>query len=370
MHFLNACGIIQAINWDGDIVEKINLEETFQELLRVMIANNKGLSGDIYDKYAAIYMAPASNVIGAVNLLDTSNIYTALVVGASGGYIFELLLHGVKRIDAFDINVNQYLFYKLLEVAIKTLDYNTFINTFCAQKKDRGQIFSCTLNTPSILPLIFKLDGQVGKFWHDLLMITNNNLRSLFKTNFFRTDYKLFPEYLEKYSSVYNRNSYNELQRILKNNNYTINYEICSIEDIANIFNGKKYDVVIWDNILQYFRTIPSLDEVSRVNSFVKKDISNMLNLGGIIQVDYGFEVASHAVSKLIGRTPPNLSVNDVFSLEKNSAIINREKREGIIPGLISKYEDYYYEFIPGVEEELSIGHHAENVVLSYIKKR
>lgn len=95
-----------------------------------------------------------------------------------------------------------------------------------------------------------------------------------------------------------------------------------------------------------------------------------MLNLGGIIQVDYGFEVASHAVSSLIGRTPPNLSGNDVFSLETNSAIINRAKREGIIPGLISQYEDYYYEFIPGVEEELSIGHHAENVVLSYVKKR
>lgn len=124
----------------------------------------------------------------------------------------------------------------------------------------------------------------------------------------------------------------------------------------------------MFDNILQYYKNIPRLNDVYKVNNFIKNDVSNMLTDNGVVQVAYGFEVASDAVCKVINRKIPNMTTADALLLEMNKEYINKEKKEGIISNLARKYNDYSLHFIPGVEADSFFRHYPENVVLTYKK--
>lgn len=51
------------------------------------------------------------------------------------------------------------------------------------------------------------------------------------------------------------------------------------------------YDVIVLDNVLQYYKDIPEFNNSSDVNSFIDKRISRLLNGCGVIQAGYGYEV-------------------------------------------------------------------------------
>ena len=350
-------------------MENINVAESIQKLPIVAEDNNKRISGDVFGKYSAIYIAPTSNIKDSVNLLDTDNYDNALVVGANGAYINELLLKGIKTIDAFDINVYQYYFYELIQAGIKLLSYEDFINCFCAKKIGPKQQDLSNMFDISRIEFIVKIiDGEAGEFW-DFLLDVGLSPRELLTSNLFRKGYYLLQEHLQKFSSVYDVNKYYELQKILLGNDYRIDYRISGIEEVAQEFKGRKYDIIAFDNILQYYRRLPSLNNVYKVNSFIQNDVVPMLNVDGTVQVSYGFEIPSDAVSKMKKRVV-NRSIQDQLLLQRNSRVINHELKEGIIPSLLKKYDGYDYDFIPGVETDPDINHKSDNIVLSYVRRQ
>ena len=351
-------------------MENIDFEESKRSLLGVIENPNNNYNGDLFGKYAAIYLAPTFNVIGAVDLLDTDNINNALVVGTGGAYIHELLLRGVNNIDAFDINVYQYYYYELLKAGIEIFNYDDFIRFFCAEKLGNGQVFSSVFNSYLMEALLPFMEENASDFWNYLMNLTNYDVAGLIESNLFRTSYFLYPEYLREYSSIYDRNKFNKLKDILLNSDYKIDYRIIDIENVPDTFNGNSYDTILFGNIFQYYKGIPRLNTIYRVNNFIQDEISKLLNNRGVCQVCYGFEVASNAVSNQIKREIPNLSFKDKIMLEQNKRITNDERKNGIISSIIRKYgEDYSLDFIDGVETDTSISHKSENVVLSYVKK-
>lgn len=220
-------------------MENINLNEALNEVTSVINNKNEDKTGDIYSKYASIYLAPTSNVKDTINLFDTNNINTSLVVLGSGAYIYELLLKGVKEIDAFDINVFQYFYYELLKSAIKNLDYKDFTKSFTAENLSIRQDMSNMFQSYTMFDILEDVAEPARSFWSSLFISSRDGFNKLLCTNLFRGCYKLYLSYLTEFSSFYNEEDFYNLQNILIDNDYNINYKISEIQDIPNMFNDK-----------------------------------------------------------------------------------------------------------------------------------
>ena len=124
----------------------------------------------------------------------------------------------------------------------------------------------------------------------------------------------------------------------------------------------------MFDNILQYYKDIPTLDDVRTINRYAKEKWTKMLTNKGRIQIDYGFEVAYDAAREILYndeiKKPTNFDEMAIrFGIEK-------EKKEGLISNIIKTYgvsdgSPYSIDFIRAVEEN---GGHmsSKNAILTY----
>lgn len=62
-----------------------------------------------FSKYSPIYMASTSNVKSTLRLYDEYE--TVLCLGSTGAHGYEAALNGARRVDMFDINELQRLYY-------------------------------------------------------------------------------------------------------------------------------------------------------------------------------------------------------------------------------------------------------------------
>lgn len=83
-----------------------------------------------------------------------------------------------------------------------------------------------------------------------------------------------------------------------------INYHICGIDEIHKEFKDKRYDLIVFGNILQYYKSIPALDNIISINKFLKEKWCPLLNDFGQIQLGYGFEVVAEAVKQILNGKP------------------------------------------------------------------
>ena len=89
-------------------------------------------SGDIHKSFSYLsipYLVPTENINGYYDLLDFNNKDILTVIGASDN-VFNAILKGAKKIDAFDISIYAIMFYYLKEAAVKALDYDEYMMFF------------------------------------------------------------------------------------------------------------------------------------------------------------------------------------------------------------------------------------------------
>lgn len=316
-------------------------------VMRSALSSLVNSRGDKFSSEGAIYIAPTSNVKDMCNLF--SNYGSVLTVGGGGGIPFESLLRGAKNVECFDINRRQRAYFDLLCTSIRNLSYEDFCRFF---SMDGKQFMS-----PLILDVLgFFFEEDENRAILEPLFYFN-------KKDNFRYDYDVRMSFLTRFTSYYNKEDYERLQKELYDKR--INFEVCDISDVPQVFEGKKYDLIFLDNILQYYKNIAMLDSAYKVNNFIKKDLSQLLTDDGIIQVNYGFQLAAAALDSskpfVLDSGKP---YNNTFMSKQ---MVEVEKKEGI-NGLLLAKGDYDYEFIPGVEVELA--EKAANVVLTYKKKR
>lgn len=341
------------------LAKNIDLDEAFRKSYE--ISEQEIEHYDKFSNYSPMYLAPTSNVIDAAK--QYPNPETALVVGGMGAYPFELAIKGTKRIDCFDKNTLQYMVFELIKTAIKALEYEDFIIHFT------HPITKTTMLTPNffsefvIEQLMYLMDYPADMYWAEL---TNYSVYQLLHTNLFRTLYVMTSTYLKSLSSIYTYEGFYALKHKLLNNEVEINYHIRDISDIPYEFSEQKYNLVMFDNIFQYYKSIPGLNNASAINSFITKKIDPMLTENGQVQVGYGFEVASNAVSTFLNRKLdlPSFVLNNIgYKLQ-----IAEELKQGYMPQLLKKYpENYETRFIPGAE--IHPNYKSENVILSYKKR-
>lgn len=336
---------------------QINLKEALKKTME--ISRKEIEKEDKFTSYSPIYVAPTSNVKDTVKLYN--NVKKALVVGSQGALIYELLLNGTTEIDCFDKNILQYLYYELLKTSIMYDDFKDFELNFTAIKKGPYQNYNLMLDSDMFFDLIPKMEEPARSYWSNLFM--SENINKLLSTNLFRMSYMVDSPYLRNLSSIYEIDSFYKLQEILNSKDIKINYHICDITDIHKEFASKTYDLIMFDNILQYYKSIPALDNIVLVHKYVREKLASMLNKNGKIQLGYGFEVIARSVSEILGRDYYHMDgIQEKFA----QMVTNKSIKEDFIPNMIKKYDRYDLDFIRGVET--MDGYESENVVLTYKK--
>lgn len=316
-----------------------------------------------YDTYDSIYIASTSNVKGTLELYKDYD--SVLTVGSTGAHAYEAALHGAKKVDQFDINELQRLFYEYMKTAIIHLNYEDFVKHFTLKrqafimpKSELKDLLSNELYY-RIKPY---LPEDVEMVFGELFEHTSN--LDLIMSSLFRYEHALNINYLKSVISFYNEKEYYELQNILRNNKCQITYHTAALKEVPYKFNDK-YDLIIPDNIMQYYKNIPGLNNPSRVNMFIDKTLSQMLTEKGVIQANYGFTLAAEALKKYLGIPASKDKMISSFAGQMQIAL---EVKEGIDTQLIKKWDHYSYTFIEAVEKNDRIN--TDNVVITYTPRK
>lgn len=312
-----------------------------------------------YTKYSPIYLASTSNVKSTLDLYD--HYEKVLTVGGTGAHGYEAALNGAKKVDMFDINELQRIFYEYMNTAIMYLDYEDFVKYFTL--KEQREIFKKS-DIDNLLSneLFQKLDLYLSDDVKFVLgpIFDYFDSPDVILSKLFYLEYPITLDYLKKYVSFYNEERYYKLQNILRNDLCEINYYQVDIQDIPYMFHDT-YDLILLDNILQGYSKIKGLDTPYKVNMFVNKKLNPLLSNKGNLQVAYGFEVATDALKT--GLKIPYEENNHPFA----RFAIKKELKEGICYQLVKKWDNYTYDFILGVEQEME-NRLVDNVVLTYKK--
>ena len=344
------------------------MEEFNARAYAFKLAQEKYTVGDAkHGKFSSIYMGPTSNVKDAMSVFnDYKNV---LSVGGMGAYAFEAALNNAERVDMFDVNYLQKLYYFIIETAIIYLDYEDFIKHFTISDYEKisrinnGSAYYKTdisdlMSNEIYEYLSWYLPEEVTRvFDHLYEFYYSVNLMS---SRLFRSDYILAVNQLKTIASMYNKEEYNKLKEILIAGKCKFTYETVSLTEVPKFYD-KKYDLIILDNILQYYQNVPELNTPYLTNMFIQKELSKLLTDEGVIMVNYAFEIGTDAVKKKF-----DIPINRKLDFIKN-AIIATEVKEGINVPLLSKWDGYAYHFIPGVERDAE-NPYTDNMVLTWKK--
>lgn len=342
---------------------EVNVDEALLNTEKVM--KSEKMSVDKHGKYASIYLGPTGNVIDAIKV-HKGNVKRALTVGSQGAFAYEIALNtDVEVIDCFDINILQYMYYELFNAAIMYIEHPDFIKFFTSKQGfvRSSQLFVFMFEDEIFYDIVAFMDGPAQKYWSKMFM-KYKDLGKLFDTNLFNLHYPLSYEFLSMFASLYKPREYEKLKSKLLSGKVKINYHICELDDVHKEFAENTYDLIIYGNILQYYKNIPKFDNIASVNRAVKEKWAPMLRDGGTLELCYGFNMVIYALKDLLGMDDgvPE-SGNPALHKLINSKVIKEE----FIPQFCKKYLDNYsLDFIRSVESEYE---NSENVILSYKKR-
>lgn len=328
---------------------------------------SKVMEDPTYEKYGSIYIATTANVVDTMKLYKNCN--DVLAIGGTGAHCYEAILNGATTVDMFDVNELQKLYFEYMYTAIMHLDYETFIKHFTLANKTsfmhKSEIKDL-LSEELYNKLVKYLPKDVEFVFSPLYDYYDSF--DLLTSNLFITDHPINLDYLKRNASFYNEDEYYKLQKILRKENCQIKYKTVSLTDVPSEFD-KQYDLIVLDNLLQYYKDIPELETPYLTNLFIQKKLSNLLEDEGVIQVNYGFGIAAEAFKEKFN-IPSNFELpkDTLLSILPKNIILREEQENGINIPLVERYGDYSYDFITGVEIE--DGANMDNLVLTYKKKR
>ncbi len=236
-----------------------------------------------------VYPFTNENLLELFKQLDVNG-KTVATTGSSGDQVLASLLFGAKKVTLVDGNLysKHYTDYKF--AAIKNLSYEDFKAHFI----DSNNYFDFKV----FQKISHDLDQDSLTFWGtiyshttDAMMIKNrianfNNQRP--KTDF-----------------LYEKEIYEQLQEILKNHDFELDFKIAEFNDFPEVLT-ETYDAILLSNIFQY---VNPHDYVRVVFELQEK-----LNNGGKIQLNYDFP-------DMLGRLKPDNieAFRKVFKTDKNN---------------------------------------------------
>lgn len=255
----------------------MNAKILIHELYRYSIDDN------IYNMFNHIYPFSTENIKGYYELLDLEN-KDILTVGASGDHTINLELENVKSSDYFDINPFTKYYYELKIAAIKSLDYNEFLEFFCYE--DYPKTFNKNkkaFNLEMYKKISPYLKDDTKIFWDSLyLEVSGIDIRN---SNLFSKDEEPL-RVIKKANNYLDEFNYNNLKNNIKLKPNFYQSNIVKLDKKLN----KQYDIIMLSNIAQYIERIFDKNHLENLKEVILK-LEDKLKDNGIIIVSYLYDI-------------------------------------------------------------------------------
>lgn len=333
-----------------------------------------------FSTYSPIYIATTSNVRNTLHLYHDYE--QVLSVCGTGAHAYEALLHGAKHVDLFDINELQRIYFLYMKTAIMVLSYDEFIRYFTTGEGVNGFDFEPLIEDLLANDLFYKLEpylpDEVREVFGPIFdqILSENVLFS----KLFRYGHNFSLSYLREAASFYRREEYERLQQILRKNPDVITTRTMSLTEVPLQFHSQ-YDLVLLDNILEYYGAIPNLNTPRKVDSFVKQDMSSLLSNGGSMQVAYAYAFDTETFCDAFDLPIVNDSelddvfnpVSDAFFAALTTSFLEMDLEsatrvladENLMIPLVRDMDGYQYSIFDGINES-----DGKNMVLTYTKRK
>lgn len=331
---------------------RMNIREIKKNAFEMASKKSNKQDGN-YRLYSPIYIAPTGNTLETLKYYGKQE--KVLTVLGAGGLPLESINYGAKKVSCFDCNILQILYFDYLVNAIRYYDYKEFCRYFSTENYNYKYVLSDDC-FHGIRDLLSKETAEIFGSLYDYFYSTE-----LVMNDLFWSEYPIELERLKKYVSYYNEEDYKKLQRRLQSEKCKIECKNLKLTDVPFAFQ-EKYNLILLDNILQYYKQISNLNNPNLVNEFIQEQLASCLEEDGIIEVNYGFEVAAEAIQEQLKSKRPCKS--DFI----RSMITRKEIEDGINIALLQNYNGYSYAFIKGVESEK--GYVSQNAIISYSRKK
>lgn len=350
----------------------MNVDKTAVEAMRLAKTESFPFDRDLFSTYSPIYIGTTSNVKKTLDLFY--GYHRVLSVCGTGAHGYEALLHGASHVDLFDINELQRLYFLYMKTAIIVLSYDEFIQFFTSSDEWDDYENNMLLDNLLYQKLEPYLSDEVKKVFGPIF--TSFDSSDILISKLFRLDHNLSLDFLRNASSLYDRESYEQIQKILRENPDIISCYTVSLSDVPKSFEGE-YDLVLFDNILDYYSFIPGLDSVDKIDSFVKRDMNSLLHKDGRLQVGYGYAFDTDAFCDALGiekkdndfdledddcTLPPDF-LQSLFSVSSDDVSQKLIAENYMIP-LFKDIGGYQYSLFDGVTKL-----DGQNMVLTYCRK-
>ena len=255
----------------------MNAKILIHELYRYSVDAN------IYNMFNHIYPFSTENIKGYYELLDLEN-KDILTVGASGDHTINLELENVKSSDYFDINPFTKYYYELKIAAIKSLDYNEFLEFFCYE--DYPKTFNKNkkaFNLEMYKKISPYLKDDTKIFWDSLyLEVSGIDIRN---SNLFSKDEEPL-RVIKKANNYLDEFNYNNLKNNIKLKPNFYQSNIVKLDKKLN----KQYDIIMLSNIAQYIERIFDKNHLENLKEVILK-LEDKLKDNGIIIVSYLYDI-------------------------------------------------------------------------------
>lgn len=294
------------------------MNEQIEQAIKIITSDNPTIFGT--EKYQSIYMFATENIHEVINSIDVKD-KSILTVSSSGDHIFNMLLNGAKSIEAYDINYFTKYYFYLKESAIRTLNYNEFIDFFFGRKYSlKKDVF----NEQKFKLVIENIKDKESKLFWDILLSGCGGKR-LYKSNLFFRNHYSKNTYIECNDYLRKEENYKALQQLLNNYNYTF-YLVNIFNDISNIPN-KEYDIIYLSNILDRIIGKDKLETIKKIKDIIIK-VKEYLSPNGVLGICYLYNY-----------------LDDYWAIEHSSQICNPNVRYKHF----NEKDGYIYESFEGV---------------------
>lgn len=243
--------------------------------LKSFISYKCGLDSE-FGGYSKLYNMTTENIysfLRSCNLKDKR----VLTVAGSGDQRLNAYLLGASDVTCFDINPLVKFQLDMKDTAIKELSFEEFIKFFGLS--DNGKQTDNFMHPKVFDKLKYLLETDTNAFFDFIINeFPYNPKRKIY------FDFENPLSLLRNMNGYLDKSSYNRLSSILEDKR--IDFINANVDNLPDILNGEKFDVILLSNISDYIHNIYSSDELLRYRELIDRLMDN-LNLYGIMQVGY-----------------------------------------------------------------------------------
>ena len=270
-----------------------------KKLIEQQVYENRiSVFGNKFSEYQKAYFWTNENINGYLNLVNLKDKNSALSVMSSGDHTFNLITNNIFNIDTFDTNkLTEYYVLGLKRAMICKYNYEEFIATNIILTARFSPIDEITTIIRDLLPF---MDEKYRKFW-EYIVEYNYTLQKRSNTNL-NLMYMLYiavspVKGIKKYNNyLSNRDNYNLLKNNIEKANVTFKWA-----DAINLdkeFAGKKYDLILLSNILDYFNEKWGEKwPYEKLESYVNS-LENITNQDGLIFLHWIYLYATSTIER------------------------------------------------------------------------